>query len=165
MVVQTSPQAKNANGLPENKVPVKVADVMTRDVVTVSQHKSLADAIALLAIHRFHHLIVTNADGKLVGVVSDRDLLGAVARKPDWQSCEVSQIMTANPVIVCPETPLSTAVSEMLSMKFNSFPVMGENETVIGILTSTDLLRSYQKMVELMQMKLQQIGLAEFSLD
>jgi CBS domain-containing protein len=64
---------------------------MTRDVVTVSQDRTLADAIALIAVHRFHHLIVTNADGKLVGILSDRDLLAAVARKPNWQTCEVTQ--------------------------------------------------------------------------
>jgi CBS domain-containing protein len=135
---------------------------MTRDVVTVNQQQSLADAIALIAIHRFHHLLVTNADTKLVGIVSDRDLLGAVARTPHWQTCEIGQVMTANPVTVSPETPLSVAVSEMLSMRFNSFPVINENAMVIGILTSTDLLRAYKKMVDSMQMQLQQIGFIEF---
>jgi predicted transcriptional regulator len=79
------------NELSDVKLPVTVADIMTRDVVTVSQDRTLADAIALIAVHRFHHLIVTNADGKLVGILSDRDLLVAVARKPNWQTCEVTQ--------------------------------------------------------------------------
>ena len=49
-------------------------------------------------------------------------------------------------------------------MRFNSFPVIDETEMVIGILTSTDLLRAYQKMVDLMKTKLQQVGMVEFSL-
>jgi acetoin utilization protein AcuB len=152
------------NELSDVKLPVTVADIMTRDVVTVSQDRTLADAIALIAVHRFHHLIVTNVDGKLVGILSDRDLLAAVARKPNWQTCEVTQVMTTNPVIARPEMPLSAAISEMLSMRFNSFPVIDETEMVIGIITSTDLLRAYQKMVELMKTKLQQLGMTEFSL-
>jgi hypothetical protein len=47
----------------------------------------------------------------------------------------------------------------MLSMRFNSFPVIDETEMVIGIITSTDLLRAYQNMVELMKTKLQQLGM------
>ena len=72
--------------------------------------------------------------------------------------------MTTNPVIARPEMALSAAISEMLSMRFNSFPVIDETEMVIGIITSTDLLRAYQKMVELMKTKLQQLGMTEFSL-
>jgi predicted transcriptional regulator len=56
------------------------------------------------------------------------------------------------------------AVSKMLSNKFNSLPVVGENGTAIGILTSTDILWSYQRMVESMQVTLQQNGLIEFPL-
>jgi hypothetical protein len=67
--------------------------------------------------------------------------------------------MTTNPVIARPEMALSAAISEMLSMRFNSFPVIDETEMVIGIITSTDLLRAYQNMVELMKTKLQQLGM------
>ena len=160
----TAGHGEITNDLSDVKLPTTVADIMTRDVITVRQDRTLGDAIALIAIHRFHHLIVTNADGKLVGILSDRDLLAAVARKLNWQTCEVSQVMTSNPVIARPEMPLSAAVSEMLSMRFNSFPVIDETEMVIGILTSTDLLRAYQKMVDLMRTKLQQVGMIELPL-
>jgi predicted transcriptional regulator len=61
MVVQSPPQSKNVIGLPESKFPVKVADIMTTDVVKMSQNKSVADAIALLA-------------GTVCGIVASRIL-------------------------------------------------------------------------------------------
>ena len=161
---QMSPEPMTTNPHTETKVPLTVAEIMTTNLVTVGLRESLAHAIALLSIHRFHHLLVTDPIGKLVGVLSDRDLLGAVARITNWQTCEISQIMTANPVTVRPECPLSVAVSMMLSKRFNSLPVLDEKGMVTGILTSTDLLRSYESKVESLQMRLQQIGLVEFSL-
>jgi CBS domain-containing protein len=148
----------------EVNLPVTIADIMTRDVVNVSPHQKLPDALALITIHRFHHLLVADVDEKLMGLLSDRDILAAVARKPNWQACEIRQIMTADPVTITPQTPVFTAVSTMLSKRFNCLPVINENGTPAGILTSTDILKSYQKIVASMQRKLKQIGMAEFSL-
>jgi len=54
-------------------------------------------------------------------------------------------VMTHKVFTVTPETPLSVAASEMLSRRINCLPVIGKDGKVCGIITSTDLLRSYQK--------------------
>jgi CBS domain-containing protein len=97
---------------------------MTREVVTINYSQTLADAISLIAVHHFHHLLVANTDGKLVGIVSDRDILRSVARTTDWQAYEISKMMTDPPVTVTAESSLVVAVSKMLSKKFNSLPVV-----------------------------------------
>ena len=53
----------------------------------------------------------------------------------------------------------------MVSKKINCLPVVTDDQMVVGIVTSTDLLRSYQRIVEAMSEKLQQIGFIEFSLE
>jgi CBS domain len=73
----------------------------------------------------FRHFLVIHADGRLAGVFSDRDVLRALGRTPNWQSKNVSGVMTHKVFTVTRETPLSVAAC--------------------GIITSTDLLRSYQK--------------------
>ena len=148
----------------QTRLPLTVGEIMTRDVVTVTPRQSLAEAMALMATHQFHHLLVTNTEGKLIGVLSDRDLLSALPGKHDWESYDVSQMMTMNPVTAGPDNPLALAVSNMLALRINSLPVVADDGKVIGILTSTDLLRHYQKMVESMQSKLKQAGFIEFSL-
>jgi len=91
-----------------------VAEIMARDVITVHPDHTLADAISLIAAHHFHHLVVTDAGGKVVGIISDRDLLRAVARTQDWHSCYIRDVMTANPVTIDAETPISVAATKML---------------------------------------------------
>jgi predicted transcriptional regulator len=73
--------------------------------------------------------------------------------------------MTARPFTVTPDSPLFVAASELMSKKINCLPVVSDDQAVLGILTSTDLIKSYQKMVEAMQIKFHEMGLVEFSTD
>ena len=93
----------------------------------------------------FRHFLVVHADERLAGVFSDRDVLRALGRTPNWQAKNVSGVMTHKVFTVTPETSLSAAASEMLSRRINCLPVVGNDGKVCGIITSTDLLRSYQK--------------------
>ena len=161
---QVKPEPPIPNRPAQSESPTTVREIMTADVVTVTPHQSLADAMALMSTHRFHHLLVTNADGKLLGVLSDRDLLSALPGKPDWENYEVRQMMTKNPVAASPDDPLEDALSKMLAMRVNSLPVIAADGKVLGIVTSTDLLRHLQLMVQSMQRKLRHVGFIEFSL-
>ena len=84
-------------------------------------------------------------DGKLAGVISDRDLLRALNRKPDWSKTIVGEVMTRETVTVQPKTSLSDAVGKMLGRRINCLPVVDERGKVCGILTSTDLLVTFQR--------------------
>ena len=69
-------------------VPATVADIMTKDVVTLTTDQTVADAISSLASHQFHHVVITDGNGNVVGIVSDRDILrrggtdARLARRP-----------------------------------------------------------------------------------
>ena len=125
----------------------RVDQAMTREVVSLSPHHNFADAVNLIANRHFRHFIVVD-NGKIVGIVSDRDVLRGLARTDNWQSKEVSQFMTIEPITVTPDTSLSVAISKMLAKKINCLPVIADDGSVCGILTSTDVLKSYQKVLE-----------------
>jgi CBS domain-containing protein len=128
-----------------DKRPSCVADVMTRSTITLSPHHSFSEAVTLMADRHFRHIVVVDTGGQVVGVISDRDILRGLARTPHWQSKDVSQIMTREPMTVKPETSLSVAVSKLLAKRINCLPVVTDDGRICGILTSTDLLKSYQK--------------------
>jgi CBS domain-containing protein len=123
----------------------RVADIMSTNLVTLSAHHTFGEAVQLMTHAPFRHFLVVHADGKLAGVFSDRDVLRALGRTPNWQAKTVSGVMTHKVFTVTPETPLSVAASEMLSRRINCLPVIGNDGKVCGIITSTDLLGSYQK--------------------
>jgi CBS-domain-containing membrane protein len=126
----------------------RVADVMTRKTVTLSPHHGFAEAVSLMADRHFRHIVVVDTGGQIVGVISDRDILRTLARSNNWQTKDVSQIMTGDPVTVKRETPLSVAVAKMVAKRINCLPVLDDEGKVCGILTSTDLLKAYQKLLE-----------------
>lgn len=125
-----------------------VGDVMTRKTVTLSPHHGFAEAVSLMADRHFRHIVVVNSGGQILGVISDRDILRALARSNNWQKKDVSQIMTRDPVTVKRETPLSAAVAKIVAKRINCLPVLDDEGKVCGILTSTDLLKAYQKLLE-----------------
>ena len=125
--------------------PRQVKEVMTRDVVALRPRQPFAQALALLAQNRFRHLLVTDDDARLAGVISDRDLLRCMSREADLERVTVADIMGAAVVTVQPDTLLSEAAAQMLSRRINCLPVV-ENNRVCGILTSTDLLQAFHNL-------------------
>jgi len=132
----------------EEGSPTHVAEVMTRDVIATAPDHSVQEAITLVARHRFRHLLVVTEDQRLAGVISDRDLLRFMIREPQWGTAAVAEVMRPDPVTVNPATPLSTAIAEMLNRRINCLPVVDADNRVVGILTSTDLLRTLHKIQE-----------------
>jgi CBS domain-containing protein len=129
-----------------------VDDVMTREVVSLSSHHNFEDAVNLISNRHFRHFVVVD-NGQIVGIVSDRDVLRGLARTDNWQEKQVSEFMTVDPTTVKPDTSLSDAIAKMLDQKINCLPVIADDGTVCGILTSTDLLKAYQKELEAVDLK------------
>lgn len=136
-----------------------VGDIMTKKVITMSMEVTFGEAVGLMANRPFRHFLVVESNGRLAGVISDRDLLRILARTPDWQKTTVCNVMSKAPVTVHPETPLSAAIDEMLSHRINCLPVVDDQELVRGIITSTDMmhvLRNTQACLE----RVREVGLA-----
>jgi len=123
---------------------------MARDVITASPDTTLAQALNLLRAKEFRHLPVLD-DGTLVGLVSDRDL--RMAMPPIWAEEQeelrraldektVGHVMTTELITVPPDTPIEEAAKLLYQHHIGCLPVL-EDGRLIGILTETDILRSY----------------------
>ena len=129
----------------------RVAAWMNPPEFSIRPDAPVDGALAILKREHIRHLLVLDADDALVGVVTDRDL-----RRPDVGAGEllsikdmyllgadmkVRDVMTDDVVTVAPDTSTAEAATLMTERKIDCLPVVREHE-VVGILTSTDLLRA-----------------------
>ena len=123
---------------------------MTRPVVTVSMDDTLETVRDLFERERFHHAIVIE-QGRVVGVVSDRDLLRNISpfvgkfaeRTQDAASLKrrVHQVMTRRLVWACSATPIAKAAETMLLERVSCLPILDSAGECVGIVTLRDILR------------------------
>ncbi len=119
---------------------MRVGDLMTREVSTLAPASLVQEAMVLLAERRFHHLLIAETDGRLVGILSDRDVLRLLARHQDASTTSVTAVMNRTPIVVHPDSSLIEAIHLLVHHRFNSLPVVDESNHICGILTTTDLL-------------------------
>ncbi len=128
-----------------------IMGIMTRDVVCVPMDFTLGKAIELCSEKGIRHLPVLDEHNRLVGIVTDRDLryflsprIGTLSENNsdrDSLARRVHQIMVRQVLCATADTSLSEAAQLMLTNRVGCLPVVDGGQRVIGILTTTDLLR------------------------
>ncbi|WIA13721.1 hypothetical protein OEZ85_007273 [Tetradesmus obliquus] len=165
--------ASNSNSTPSTLYEAKnydtVADAMTATALySCKPEDTVDDALEMLVQHRITGLPVVDAKGKVVGVVSDYDLLaldklGSVkndkqlfpAADETWQAFKevkkllakssgkkVVDVMTATPITVHPETDLDEAATLLLSKKIHRLPVVDAEGKLVGVLSRGNLVKA-----------------------
>ena len=128
-----------------------VRDSMTREVVTVGPETTAAEALALCREKGIRHLPVLEG-GRLVGMISDRDLrsatpaLGDPDRAQALERIRVADEMAKEVATVRPEDPIEEAAIEMYERKIGCLPVVDDDD-LVGIVTSSDVMRAFVRLV------------------
>lgn len=130
---------------------------MTHSPITVTPDTTVAEAIDILQQHNIRHLLVVDQQGGLQGILSDRDLRSArpssVARSKERQNVEeqvnstpVSILMTRDCLSLNPNSTLDDALLLFQSRKIGALPVLNDEEKVIGVFTTADLMNAYRSL-------------------
>lgn len=130
-----------AEGSPDERLCV--GKVMTRHPITISIDATVLDLVQLFHAREFRHPLVTDGEGRLAGVVSDRDVIRCFGpdKYPEeavLKSITAGQIMSTDLVTTSPEASLESAVDLLFGYGINCLPVVSEGK-LVGILTTTDL--------------------------
>ncbi|MTI95705.1 MAG: CBS domain-containing protein [Firmicutes bacterium] len=148
---------------------MKVADVMTREVITISPEQTLEEAARMLVETGVSGIPVVE-DEKVVGMLSERDLLEARSepRPPRYlellggiiyldstrefsrqlekmTATSVAQLMSRDVVSLSPDNSLDEAAKIIIDRGINRVPVVDGEKKLVGIITRTDVLRGIMK--------------------
>lgn len=145
----------------------KVGDVMTREVVSVREDEPFKDIVRIMHEHRVSGVPVLDADGKLVGIVTEADLLMAEEEHTEpkargrslleWflhpagmaeiegraEDIRARDIMVRDVVTVTPEVPVREAIKILLDAGVKRLPVIDGGRRVVGIVSRRDLLQPF----------------------
>lgn len=129
-----------------------MGDIMTAPVVTVDMDERLERVKEIFDAKGFHHLLVTDENKKLSGIVSDRDLLRALSpyvgsaaettRDLATLNKRVHQIMTRRPLTLRPQSAIAEAVNLLLTQRISCIPIVDDDFKPVGIVSWRDLLKS-----------------------
>jgi CBS domain-containing protein len=145
---------------------LKVKDIMTRELITVSPETEIVQATKLLLENRINGVPVTNETGKLVGILCQSDLIAQQKKLPipsfftllngliplisekqiekqvrKIAAITVAQAMTPNPVTVHSDMSIEEVAALMVDRSFHTIPVVDEGK-LVGIVGKEDMLRT-----------------------
>jgi CBS domain-containing protein len=116
---------------------VQVRDVMTQATVTESQQDSLRSAAERMWRQQTGSLLITEG-GQLAGIITERDVLRAIALGADPDKTSVDEAMTAEVYTVTPDMQLQDAAREMATRWIRHLPVV-ENGQLLGVVSMRDV--------------------------
>ena len=124
---------------------MRARDVMTSPVITLRPNTPVPAAAALLCSHGFTAAPVVDANGGLVGIASEADLVRGRILPDGWAAQPgpdptVEEVMTPAPAAMRPEDDLADVVALMLDARMRSVPIV-EDDKLVGIVTRRDVLR------------------------
>lgn len=122
---------------------MKLREIMKPSPWTVTEISRLGDAHQLMTTHRIRHLPVVR-DGKLVGILSERDILeyrAKTAFREDWWRAPVSAAMIAQPQTAGPDDSLTEVAGRLAAARIGAMPIV-ERGALIGLVTVTDVLEA-----------------------
>ncbi len=130
---------------------MRIRDWMTTDVITITADTSMMQASRMMKENGIHRLPVLDADGRVIGIVSDRDIKEASPSKATTlemhelyyllSEIKTSDIMTKIPVCAGPDETVEEAAVTMIARNIGGMPVTDPEGRILGIITDSDIFK------------------------
>lgn len=121
------------------ELAVTAEQIMTTPVISMTDTTTLGEARDLFREHRFRHMPLISDERKIIGIISDRDLLHHPLDNP-LQS--VLSLAIQEVVVATPDTEIREIAGVFFQQRIGAMPIINENERPIGIITRSDILRT-----------------------
>jgi CBS domain-containing protein len=125
---------------------MRIADVMKHEFITVAPEDTLGE-VARKMVDKSMGAVIVKDYGRLIGILTERDMLKAMAARVHTSDARVRQYMTPDPITITPDVSLDEAAQIMLDNNFRHLPVM-EGSTVVGYVSLRRVVGAQQPATE-----------------
>lgn len=149
---QTKAYIQSQKQVPERRQVILARDIMTSPVITLDPSSSIDQAWAIFMEKRFRHIPTVDHQGRLIGIISDRDLLRATSgliQKQSLQTNSIKEIVKNSVLSATPDTEIRTIARIFFEEHIGSMPISDSEGRVVGIITRSDILRAFMNNVPL----------------
>lgn len=123
---------------------LRVKDIMKRNVLVLSKEATIKDALDLMVENSAGSVIILENE-KIVGIVTERDILRRVLSQSKSLDTKIKEVMTKNVITISPDEKIEKAAEIMTENKIKKLPVVDGNK-LVGIITLTDIVASGVKL-------------------
>jgi len=123
---------------------MKISSILatkSHEIITIGPEQSLQDMVELLVRHNIGALPVLDEHGKLIGIISERDVIRHIAKSGSLGNTAVHTIMTRNVVVGVPQDDIISVANTMTERRFRHLPIV-EGDRLIGIISIGDILKA-----------------------
>ncbi|MCP8322615.1 MAG: CBS domain-containing protein [Candidatus Methylarchaceae archaeon HK02M2] len=135
-----------------------VRDVMTKNVKTVGIYENVREAVQKMNKFNIGSVVVVDTERRRpIGIVTERDILRMVELHSEPKLFEIKKIMSTPLVTINPNTDIEDAAKLMTKKRIKRLPVI-ENDRLVGIITSSDIMKASPKLVSVFMDLLREIS-------
>ena len=132
------------------KLPLRAEDIMTQPPITTKLNTKIVEAAKTMIEKRIGSLLVVDDEGKLRGIITERDIVFATSQGWDPTQREVWEVMSENPITVTPDTDIVKVIEKMRTMDVRHMPVVDDEGKPVGVIASRDVLDTVLTLTELL---------------
>ncbi|MGD2050535.1 MAG: CBS domain-containing protein [Chloroflexota bacterium] len=118
-----------------------ILSTKSSDVITISPDQTISEAILRLSDYNIGVLIVVGESGKVVGIISERDIVRRLVKDPDLLNRNVFEVMTSEVIVGVPQDDVMSVVHTMTEKRFRHIPVIDRGK-LIGIVSIGDIVKA-----------------------
>ncbi len=120
-------------------IDVYIGQLMSEDLVTVDKSQTLTDAGATMTEAGIKSVIVSDTDGRPIGILTSTDFVQMAADGNTPAESSIGEYMTSDIVTAAPDTPVDEAADLMVEHDISHLPVVRDDGRLTGIVTTTDV--------------------------
>jgi len=122
------------------RFPIRVEDIMSSPPITAGPMTPIEEVAKIMYENKIGSVLIVGNDGKLEGIVTERDILFAAANDKVGKGLPAYMIMSENPITATPSTLLIDAIKKMREANVRHLPVVDEDGRPVGIISLRDVI-------------------------